>query len=238
MTMLGASRSVQAATQRWQQEGEMRSRVAQEKIMKQLQAAQDQARQATEQRYQQALATSRAAADRMRARFGTARAGVAEMGKTAEADISRGAVQSLAQQQQALIGSGLAGTTMQMAAARGTEEDRRRAMERVAEQRRGALAGIDIQQAGAEMQAGGALTGLMASRQDVGPDMGMYAGLLQQAGAAPQRRVIGGGMGATAAAGRTAFGTPFQYFGSQPKRAAKKPRPQARAWKGGKEVQS
>lgn len=198
------------------------------RIQSQLSAAQARANQANEQRFQRALAESRAAADRMRAQFGAARASLAQVGKTAEADIGRGAERSLAQQQQALIGSGLAGTTIQSAVARGVEEDRTRAMGRVQEGRQTALAGLATQQAGFEAQAGRDLTGLMAAKSDRGPDLGMFAGLLQQAGQSGGPRRFGGvRMSANAAAGRSAFGTPSRYFGRSRSRRAATPSPQA-----------
>ena len=178
--------------QRWLSEGRKPAgpTAFQQKILKQLQNAQARANQANLNRYQTALATQRAAAERMRAQFGTARESMAQVGRAAMEDVNIGAQRSGAQQQQRLIGSGLAGTTITSAVSRGVEADRRRAMGRVEEQRAAGMAGISQQQAGYEMQAGGALTGLMAGRQDVGPDLGMFASLLQQGGQQPQRRVV------------------------------------------------
>jgi len=63
-----------------------------------------------------------------------------------------------------------------------------------AEQQSMQRAGLQERRAGAEFQAGQARVGLYGAKADVGPDLGMYAGLLQQAGTAPRGGgVVGGG---------------------------------------------
>lgn len=132
-------------------------------ILKQLQAAQDKANAANETRYQAALAEMETGRKKIAGQFDTART---------EANI--GATRAGATANQSLMSAGLGNTTIVQGAARGVEEDRMRALANIAGQQGAAEAGFSRD-----------VAGLMASKNEQGPDLGLYAGLLAQASAAP-----------------------------------------------------
>lgn len=136
---------------------------------------------ANEQRYQQSLATLQTARQRMTSLFASARGLLATSGRQAGMDIDVGARRLQAQTTQQLMTSGLGGTTVRGAMARGIETDRTAAQARLAEGVGAQQAGLLTQQAGAEMGGAQALTGLMGQKQDIGPDFGRYASLTQAA---------------------------------------------------------
>jgi hypothetical protein len=144
-------------------------------------------------RYQQALTEMTNARQRMTSLFAAARAQLANQGKTAAADIDRGAAAQQAQNIQGLMSAGLANTTVRSAVARGTEQDRVSAQARLSEGVAAQKAGLLTQQAQAEMGGAQAMTNLIGSRTDVGPDMGMYANLVRQANAGPSAWQASGG---------------------------------------------
>lgn len=116
------------------------------------------------------------------------------LGKAGETRIQQQETRQQAQATQGLISRGLGSTTITESARRGIASDAETARQQLGE-------GIAVQKAG-----------IMERRTDVGPDLGMFANLLQAAGQG------GGGqqatitrMGAQAAAGRDVFGQPFKY---------------------------
>ena len=119
------------------------------------------ANRANEARYQQAITAMQSARKRMTSLFATARAQMAGQGRQAGIDIDVGAGRTLAQQRQRLISSGLAGTTVQSAVARGVETDRTAAQARLRESVSAQQAGLLTQQATAEMGGAQAMTGLI-----------------------------------------------------------------------------
>lgn len=184
-------------------------------IISQLESAQKKANDANLARYNQGLQELETGRESMRNYFAQANSLIQDIGASAVEDISRGAQRSFAQNKQHLISAGLHNTTIMGSLIRGTEEDRRREMERVEEQRRVALGGLAERQASAELGASGNIAQFIAARSDVGPDIGQYAGLIQQAAAAPQGKVqarIGAGGGGVAGAGSPGFSS----FGERP----------------------
>ena len=119
------------------------------------------------------------------------------LGQAGRARIEQQTMQRQAAATQSLMGRGLGSTTITSAVERGiageAETQRQQLEESVAMQK----------------------AGVMERRTDVGPDLGMFASLLQAAGQqAPRQQVISRGLSASARAGRTAFGRPFRYAGA------------------------
>lgn len=153
-------------------------------IIKQLQAAQNQANDANIQRYNEGLAELNSGRASMRQYYEKAQGLVQDIGASALQDVERGSERAFAQGRQSLISSGLSNTTLTANLARGTEEDRQRAALRVEEQVAQQQAGIAQNRAGAELGASGGIASFIANRNDVGPDIGQYAGLIRDAAAA------------------------------------------------------
>lgn len=182
-------------------------------IVQQLQTAQQAANQANKRRYQQGFNLLTKGRGTARSYYDQAADQIDVMGRGATEDVERGATRALAAGRQSLMSAGLGNTTIAANLPRGVEEDRRRAMQSVEEQRAQQAMGLLTQRAGAELGASGQLAGFIGSRTDTGPDLGLYASLMQAAAAAPAagRTAISGGIGPNAAAGTSVFGTPFKY---------------------------
>lgn len=183
-------------------------------IMKQLTDAQTQANTANEARYSQGLSTLQTGLGTARGLFSQARSALQNVGQSAASDINLGAKRSLASGKQNLISAGLGNTTITGSLQRGVEADRRRAMTQSEESLAQLQSGLATQEAGAELGAAGSLASFMASRNDVGPDLGLYANLLQQASSSPTGEpVTVRTLGPLAQAGLSATGQPFKYTG-------------------------
>ncbi len=168
---------------------------ANQQLANQLKAAQDAANAANRIRFGQALQEQKYAATRMREQFDIAKRGLSTMGQAATANIRVGAQRTAAASRQQMMSSGLSGTTAVAAAGRRVGEEENRAMLGVQEMQQQAMTGLASQQAGLEFQTGQARTGLLSSFQEQGPNLGMYAGLLQQGGAFPGTGVSTPGAG-------------------------------------------
>jgi len=164
-------------------------------IMKQLQAAQSAATAATEQRFSQGLSALTSGQERARSYYDQAAAAAGSIGRGATEDVSRGATRALAAGRQSLTSAGLGNTTIAANLPRGVEEDRRRAMQSVEEQQAQQRMGLLTQRAGSEMGAGGQLASYFGSRSDTGPDLGLYASLIQAAASSPTPAQGPGGAG-------------------------------------------
>jgi len=186
-----------------------------EKLLKQLQAAQDRANKENEKRYQEGLAELTGGRVSMRELYEQAAGNLAKVGGAAAEDVSRGATRTGATGMQGLISAGLGNTTITGSLARGVEEDRRRGMRTVEEDQARRMAGLQTTRAGAEMGAAGNLAQFMAARSDQGPDLGMYGSLIQQASAGgPEgQQTIHTGLSPNARAGLDAFGRPMGRYG-------------------------
>lgn len=119
------------------------------------------------------------------------------LGKAGRARIEQQTAQRQAAATQGLVSRGLGGTTVTSAVERGIASDAESQRQQLEE-------GIAVQRAG-----------LIERRSDVGPDLGMFANLLQTAGQQQQQAPysVVTRMGAQAAAGKTIFGQPFRYGG-------------------------
>lgn len=167
-------------------------------LTQQLQTSQTAAKQANLQRYQQGLAT-------LQSGYAAAQTQAQQFGTSALQDIEESAVQQRAGGEQDLISRGLGGTTIRGAMTRGVERERLRGRARIGEQR-AMLLGQLAQQRARD------ISGFIERRQDVGPNLGMFANLIQ---AAQQGSGGGGGggvirrTGPMASQGLTMFGQPF-----------------------------
>ncbi len=141
-------------------------------IIGQMQAAQNKANQANEQRYQQILGQ------------------YANLGQAGRARIEEQTTRRQAAATQNLVSRGLGNTTITSAVERGIGRDAEISRQELDER-------VAVQKAG-----------VMERRTDTGPDLGMFANLLQQAGQqqAPARATITR-MGANAQAGLTGTGS-------------------------------
>ena len=103
-------------------------------------------------------------------------------GETASRDIGERETKALAESEQDLVTRGLGNTTIRGTARRGIRADTEKARGALTENIAGMQAGLLGQRAGAEMDIGRFLADARLSRQDIPPDMGMYANLLQSLG--------------------------------------------------------
>ncbi len=181
-------------------------------IIKQLQKAQSKANKANIARYEAGLKELGGGRETLRSLYSQAGDLSSVIGRQATQDISRGAQRGQAMGMQQLISSGLGNTTITGAMMRGVEEDRRRAMQGVEEQKAQQQMGLMTQQAGQEFGMSGTIADFIGARSDVGPDMGQYGNLIQQAAAAGDTSkpiTTFGGLGPMARAGLDAFGQPL-----------------------------
>ena len=118
------------------------------------------------------------------------------LGQAGRARITQETGQRQAAATQGLISKGLGSTTITSAVERGIASDAELQRQQLEET-------VSLQRAG-----------VMERRTDAGPDLGMFASLLQAAGQQqPTQRRVSTRTGAMAAAGRTGAGTPFRYGG-------------------------
>lgn len=119
------------------------------------------------------------------------------LGKAGRARIEQQTTQRQAAATQSLTSRGLGGTTITSAVERGIAGEAETQVQQLEE-------GIAVQKAG-----------VMERRTDAGPDLGMFASLLQMAGQQQpqQRQVISGGLGPMARRGLDVFGQPMGRFG-------------------------
>jgi len=141
-------------------------------IIAKWEAAQAEANRRNEERYRQALEEY----DKIIQMYSPGGA----FGKGFEAQLERGRIKSLAQGTQALVSSGLYGTTMQAGLGKKFEEE-------VATPARLQMEDIRMQRLAGARQA---RAGLIERREDVAPSYALMAQLVQQAGRG-RRRIVG-----------------------------------------------
>lgn len=185
-------------------------------IFKQIEEAQEEANRANERRYRQILSTIGGLERQVGGRYTAAAGELAKLGEAGRTRIGTQATKAVAATEQDLITRGLGTSTVRMTAQRGIMSDAERATQELEEGLAAQRAGLLERRAGAEMQIGGMRTGVMERRADVGPDIGMFASLLQAAAASEraqgqEAKRVSRVMGAQALAGRTVFGQPFKY---------------------------
>lgn len=120
------------------------------------------------------------------------------LGQAGKTRIGRQTARQQAAATQGLITRGLGSTTITSAARRGIASD------------------AEFQRQQLEESVAMQKAGIMERRTDVGPDLGMFANLLQMASQDRDsgQQTISGGLSAFASRGLTAFGQPFRYGGS------------------------
>ncbi|MCC7147141.1 MAG: hypothetical protein IT443_11905 [Phycisphaeraceae bacterium] len=152
-----------------------------------LASAQASANKANEARYTQGLGTLQTSQADLNRLYGEAAALSEKIGASATTDANMGAERAISKANQAMMSKGLGATSLIGNVYRGAEEDRRRALERIDEQKAAAQIGIKTSQAGGQLGAAQAVANFIAAREDAGPDESLIAGLTSQAagGAAP-----------------------------------------------------
>lgn len=149
-------------------------------LLAQLEAQQKASNTAGMDRYKNLLSSVDATDTESRRLFDSAMARTGTMGQTGRADIEGNRVARQAEGAQDLIGRGLTNTTITDTTRRGINSDADRQRLALEEGVNNAKTGLLTQRAGANMDMGRLKADSILSRQDVGPDMGMYMQLLQQ----------------------------------------------------------
>jgi len=189
-------------------------------LIQQINAAQQQANMENAQRYQDLLGHLNFLGQQVGAAgtFGQAENLLNQVGTAARTRIGEQKARALATTEQALTSRGLGGTTIRTTARRGVMSDAERARQEMEEKLAQQRVGLLTQRAGFETQIGGMKAAAIEGRQDVGPNLAMFASLLQAAAAgeaaAPGTQRVATVIGPQAQAGRSVFGTPFRYGGS------------------------
>ncbi len=175
-----------------------------DKLIAQFTASTEKANKANEDRYKELLGQFDALAQQVGSAgtFGEAQKLIENIGTAARTEIADQANRAAAQSDQDLISRGLGNTTVRSAQQRGILGDTSKALAAQSEKEAAAKAGLLTQRAGAELSIGGMRASAIEGRQDVGPDLGMFASLLQAAAANEQpatkptvRTTSSGGMG-------------------------------------------
>ena len=189
-------------------------------IIAQMQAGQNSANAANQQRYQQGMGALRRSNQQARSFYDEAVRQSNKTGRQAREDVNVGAKQLGASSMQGLISSGLGNTTITGAMMRGVESQRQRGLANAAEAQANRMMGLSMDRGGLEYDMGGRQADFIASRYDNAPDPLAYAGLLSSAAAAQQMPsaanpvTISGGLGPMASAGLTGTGRPMGWGGS------------------------
>lgn len=177
-------------------------------ILQQIQGSQDTANAANLERYNQLLASIQTLGTQVgeEGTFGKALALQDQVGDAGRQRITEQAQKTWASAEQDLTTRGLGNTTIREAVRRGTASDAEMARQQLegslAQQKSGIYQGL----AGAQLQVGGMQAGAIEGMTQQGPDLGMFAGLLQAAAAGDK---------ADAAQMRTATITSPQTGGSE-----------------------
>lgn len=119
-------------------------------------------------------------------------------GREAKFNVGQQAKRSAASAAQDLTNRGLGNTTITSSVNRGIQSDAARARQNIDEGLAAQQAGVRQSRLQSDIQTTGMLSGLIERRNDTGPDLSLYASLLQQAMAAGA-----GGVGGSGAGGRT-----------------------------------
>lgn len=143
------------------------------------QTANDKANKDSLAQYQKLLQQAQQTTQNVGSLYGQAQQSVQNVGDQAKQRAGQQNQQQLAQAQQSLISRGLGNTTVLDSANRGINSDYAMNLGDIDEQQARLRSGLLTQQAGAEMGLGQFNADAILSRQNVGPDLGMYTQLLQ-----------------------------------------------------------
>lgn len=192
-------------------------------ILEQITASQEAANKANLERYQEMMTHFESLLTQVGAQgtFGQALQLMETMGTAGRQRISEQTIKAQGAAEQDLMTRGLANTTIRTTAQRGISADAERATQELEEQVAMSKAGVLGQLAGAELQIGGMQAGAMERRVDEGPDLALYASLLEAAAATggpeatptkpPEPTSTATLIGPQAQAGHDVFGQPFEY---------------------------
>jgi len=160
-------------------------------LINQFMAAQQAAQQANQAQFQQLLTTIKDLGTQTQGTFNDALGRIANLGASSKSQNDRLGLRTLAAGQQDLIRSGLSNTTRAPNLRRGVAEDVAFQNQAVDEGVAGQQAGLLAQRAGNETQIGGLLANAIGNQQNIGPDLGLFASLIQAAAAAgdPNQKV-------------------------------------------------
>lgn len=177
---------------------------------------QEQANAANEQRYGEIIDTIGSTSQRLGQTYDRVDDLLLSLGTSERGRIEQTRQRESARADQDLISRGLGNTTVRESVQRGVNEDANRLGAELTEQVSRQRAGVLTQRAGAEQSQGNFLAQMMERRTDQGPDLGMMASLLNQAGqaeAGAEAQTLFTGLSANARAGRTASGREFSSSG-------------------------
>ena len=157
-----------------------------DKLIEEIIAGSKKANEANEKRYTELLTHLESLTGQVTGAGGTygqAQALLENVGNEARLRIAETSGKSSAQIEQDLISRGLGNSTMRANLQRAVTSDTNRALSAQAESEAAQKAGLLTQRAGAEISLGGMRAGAIEGRTDAGPDLGMFASLLQAAAA-------------------------------------------------------
>lgn len=153
-------------------------------IIRQFQTEQANAQAAKAAQFQQLMATIQNTGAQAGGTFNEALDRVRNLGNTARERVDRQGQRTLASGQQDLISSGFSASTLAPNLRRAVEEDVQFQQGAIDESVGAQQSGLLAQRAGNETQIGGMLANAIGGQQINGPDLGLFASLLQQLGAA------------------------------------------------------
>lgn len=188
-------------------------------LLKALQQGSDAANQASQQQYQSLLDTGKSTSKSILGKggyFSQAGKALANTGIQGQNRINEAATQQLGSAKQDLINRGLYSTSALDAKQRAAALDKERATQELQSGLAGQKANLQVQQANAAQQLGGLNMDAILSKQNQGPDMGMYMSLIQQLlanHAAPQRSYSFSNMGSINSLNKPMTGTGASTFG-------------------------
>jgi hypothetical protein len=185
-------------------------------LIAQLQQRQDRANNANRRRYQQLLDTIDQTSETALGSYNEAMGLVDTLGHASRRDIDRGAQRTAATADQDLITRGLGNTTIRSSVQRGVEDDRAMNQLRLQESLAAQRAGLLTQRAGLEVDLGSLMAQAIEGRYDDGPDLGLYAQLLQASAAAGNQQPINASVGGGSSTG----GMPSLWQQSQDRHSA------------------
>lgn len=153
-------------------------------IISQFKAEQQKAEQARAKNFEELIAAIRDLGGTTGATFDQALQRLAGQGDAARTRAEQRGERTLAAGQQDLISSGLSSTTLSPNLRRGVADDVELQQQSIDEQVAAQQSGIDLARASNQTQIGLAEVQARANRDVTGPDLGLFASLLQQAAAA------------------------------------------------------
>lgn len=145
--------------------------------------------------------------------FTKAEQGLEGMGATERARINENQIKGAASADQGLISRGLGNTTVRSSVQRGVASDADKARGALAEQVAGAKTNLGLARANSQLQVGRTWADAVLSRNDQGPDAGLYSNLIQSLAA---NGGLGGGAGGAGSGGGSGGGRSYNFVGGVP----------------------